>query len=55
MGRFRNTVDVDAINCHSHGPANFRPRADHVFATRPGRLTRRDVDVPVHVFLTLIL
>ena len=54
--RFRNTVDVDvdAVNCHIHGRTNFRPRVDRVFTTHPGRLTRRDADVPVHVFLTLI-
>ena len=47
-------IDVNAINCHRHGHANFRPRVDRVFMTRPGRLTHRDADVPVHVFLTLI-
>ena len=53
LGRFSNSVDVDTINCHGHSYASFRLRVDHVFATRPGCLTRRDVDVPVHVFLTL--
>ena len=56
IGRFSNTVNVDvnAINCHGHGRANFRLRVDRVFTTRPARLTCRDADVPVHVFLTLI-
>ena len=52
--RFSDTVNVDAVNCDGHGRADFRPRIDRVFTTRPGHLTRRDADVPVHVFLTLI-
>ena len=47
-------VDVDAVNCHVHGRANFGPRVDRMFKTRPGRLIRRDMDVPVHPFLNLI-
>ena len=56
LGRFSNTVNVDVntINCHGHSRTNFRTHVDRVFPTRPGRLTRRDADVPVHVFLTLI-
>ena len=35
LGGFSNTVNVDvnAINCHSHSRANFRPRIDRVFTT----------------------
>ena len=47
-------VNVNTINCHGHGRASFRPWVDRVFTTHPGRLTRRDADVRVHVFLALI-
>ena len=52
--KFSNTVGVDVVSCHGHGRANFRLCMDRVFTTRPGCLTRCDVDVTIHVFLTLI-
>ena len=39
-------VDIDTVNCHAHGRANFRPHVNRVFTTR---LTCRDADVPEHV------
>ena len=52
--RSTSVVNVNAVNCHGHGRANFRPHIDHVLTTHPGHLTLRGVGIPVYVFLTLI-